>query len=369
MSIIALGLFLRLYRLEELMPFIGDQGWFYLSARDMILTGKVPLVGITSSHTWLHQGPLWTYFLGVTLWFSNFNPLSGGYLTVFLDLAAILIVYKICSVMFSKSLGIIATILYSVSPLIVFNSRFPYHTSPITLFTFLLIFFLYKWIEGKNIYFPLAVFTLGVLYNLELSIFPLWFAVIAILIYGFCKKKAFVKNLFKKKISLFTLLAFIPMLPIFIYDFTHSFYQTVGFAVWITYKSLNFFINSNEISFFNNEASMLGFLHYNIQKLLFFYNGKIAIVLFFASLFSFSYSLYKMFKNKSYKNAYLIVVYIEEYNLIGKGWLTDFKSYTMNYEYLAWWMGNNPVKDKRTVKIYVTEGSNKIEIQRSTDSL
>jgi len=28
------------------MPFIGDQGWFYLSARNMLVHGNIPLVGI-----------------------------------------------------------------------------------------------------------------------------------------------------------------------------------------------------------------------------------------------------------------------------------------------------------------------------------
>src|SRR5205085_6417561 len=53
---------------------------FYLSARDMLTQGTVPLVGIPSSRPWLHQGPWWTYILAISLWMGNFHPLAGVYL-------------------------------------------------------------------------------------------------------------------------------------------------------------------------------------------------------------------------------------------------------------------------------------------------
>src|SRR5689334_18999628 len=51
--ILALGFFLRVSNIFNTMPFLGDQAVFYLSARDMLLSGTVPLVGIESSHPWL----------------------------------------------------------------------------------------------------------------------------------------------------------------------------------------------------------------------------------------------------------------------------------------------------------------------------
>ena len=74
------ALFLRVFRLESQMMFIGDFAWFYLSARDLLLTHNIPLVGIASSQTWLYQGPLWTYMLAVVLKLFSFSPLSGGFL-------------------------------------------------------------------------------------------------------------------------------------------------------------------------------------------------------------------------------------------------------------------------------------------------
>src|SRR3990167_8267340 len=110
-GVILIGAYLRLYILPELMPFIGDQGWFYISARDMLLTGNIPLTGIASSHPWLHQGPFWTYILGIIV------------------------------------------------------SRIPYHTSLIPLLTLFYVYFLYKWVKGNVHYFPLAILMLSILYN------------------------------------------------------------------------------------------------------------------------------------------------------------------------------------------------------------
>lgn len=451
--ILAFGAYLRLYRLQELMPLIGDQGWFYLSARDMILTGNIPLVGITASHIWLHQGPLWTYMLSLILWLFNFNPISGAYFTAFLGIITILIIYITSSTLFSKNIGIVSAGLYATSPLIIMHSRFAYHTNLIPIFTILFILFLYKWINGKSIYFPLIIFILAVLYNLELATVSLWFALIGILIYGFLTKQKWLKNTCKKNILTLSIVSFvIPMLPILVYDISRGFPQTVGLAAWIVYRIL-------KLSFLTNDSGLLlWFFYNNIQRLLFLPDGRVAILLFITSLFLFFYSVYQMRKNKKYNIGYIIVAYIfiiagiglfvnqtpseaylpiflplaiiiqallifsilnkkrflylgilllilimlinsysiinneygyvknatnitltdrliaarkiinyangNKYNLIGKGWLNEFESYTMNYQYLTWWMGNAPVKENSKIKIYVTEENGRIIIDK-----
>ena len=44
-----------------------------------------------------------------------------------------------------------------------------------------------------------------------------------------------------------------------------------------------------------------------------------------------------------------------EYNLIGNGQGSQFKSFTMNYEYLLWWKGHPPVKKNVKLKIIIEE--------------
>lgn len=48
------------------------------------------------------------------------------------------------------------------------------------------------------------------------------------------------------------------------------------------------------------------------------------------------------------------------YNLVGRGELSDFKSFTMPYEYLLWWKGSPPTKEDVENKIIIWEKKNEI---------
>jgi len=452
---IILAAFLRLYKLEELMSFIGDQGWFYLSARDMLLTGNVPLVGIPSSHPWIHQGPLWTYILGIALWIGNFHPVSGAYLTAFLGIVTVFLVYKIGLLMFSRSVGLIAMVLYATSPLVVVSSRMAYHTSPIPLFTILFIWSVFKWIKGTPIHFPLAIFFLGILYSFELATSILWLFLGLVLGYGLWKRKFWAGQILTKKIIMLSVLGLlVSMMPIIIYDFQSGFPQTLKFVAWVGYKILGVFgiINSGTsfgdkslemISFFANQYRFLIFSQNGLAAFLIFIltigwtlksisksikskkfaAGKIILVLwillplaaFFVNktpsdayipllfpaiilvtAFSFelimrtkifrplaivvigfivTVNIYTLLSNKyfsvpTFKERIIVAEKIikyadgKKYDMVGKGIGSEFESFTMNYEYLTWWLGHGPVKNTEDLKIFVSESSNGIKIEK-----
>lgn len=234
--ILSIGTFLRFYKLSQLMPFIADQGWFYISARDMLISHTIPLVGITSSHIWLHQGALWTYILAIIFALFNFNPVIPAYFTALAGVLTILAVYFVSKKFFSIKIALISALLYSTSPLIITDSRMAYHTSLIPLFTILLIYSVYKWINGRKIFFPVSVFFLAMLYNQEIATFSLSTAFLLILILGIFKKKQWAR-IFNPRILIYSLAGFlIPMIPMIIYDFHHGFAQTLKFIIWTFYK-------------------------------------------------------------------------------------------------------------------------------------
>ncbi len=166
--IFILGLFLRLYLLSSTMPFIGDQAWFFLSARDALLTGRFPLLGITSSVTWLHQGSLYTYLLIPELALSHFHPVSGAIFTAFLSAVTIILCYFLGRIWFDSRGGLTAAFIFATSPLAIIHARMPYHTSPIPFFMALLLLFL-----SRRKYF-ISFLVLGLLYQLELVTVVLW---------------------------------------------------------------------------------------------------------------------------------------------------------------------------------------------------
>lgn len=310
--ILGLAAFLLFYRLSELMPFFADVAWYYIAARDMLLTGAVPLVGIPSSHPWLHQGAAWTYFLAGSFAATQFNPLVPGYLVATIGIFTVWLIYFLGKKMFSAGVGLFAAVLYATSPLILIHTRMPYHTNPISLLSMLFLFSLYKWVIGNKYCFPLCIFLLATLYNFEIATLPFLATLCLFLGYGIWKKKEYAMKLYDKKIVLYSFLGWlIPMLPMLLHDITHGFPQTLKVILWIGYRIARVFgfpdIHAGET--FPAGAPFLPFTTEKVQQLIFLPNEFIAILLFLGSVSFVGYLVYKTFKKKK-SDAALLVVFI-----------------------------------------------------------
>jgi 4-amino-4-deoxy-L-arabinose transferase-like glycosyltransferase len=276
----------------------------------MLTSGSIPLVGIASSHPWLHQGALWTYMLAPILWLFSYNPVSGAYLSITFFIVTIFLIYKLGAEMFSKSAGAIAAYLFATSPLIILNARAPYHTSPIPFFTLIFLYALYKWIHGNRYFFPLIIFILALLYNLEIATSVVTFVFLIIFIFGLLKKSLYARNVLQPRIIILSILAFIlPMFPMIVYDFGHGFPQTVKFVAWIGYKILTLFgyppLHADIPS--ADFKTVFQFLANNYQRLVYLPNSFVSSVL---ALLSFGYLiilLKKQFTNKKYDVSVLLL--------------------------------------------------------------
>lgn len=454
--ILAIGSYLRFDRLGELMSFIGDQGLFYLPARDMILYGIIPLVGPETSHPWIHHGALWTYVLAIILWIFRFDPVAPGYFIAVLGTATILLFYITLNSMFDKKTAILGSILYSTSPLIVMNARIPYHTSPIPFLVILLLFATYKWIKGNVWFFPIITFLLGVLYNHEITTFVFFITIGIILMFGFIKKEPWFRNILDKKLMLVSFISFlVPMIPFILYDISYGWRQTFGFLVWVVYRVVKFplsLIDQRFESTSSGPSTLAEFFSY-YQQLVFAPNSTLALIMLFLTgvfvvrfivsktkislshtlLFLFlsvgliglfihrvpieadtllispfiiiltTLSILWIFRNNfipvivciiiiSASNAFFLLstsfltegsggrITLRErleavekalsissgkpYNIVGKGDLSDFKSFTMPYEYLFWWKGQAPETRKVSLKIVIWEKGSEIFVYR-----
>ena len=235
-----LSFLLLFFKLSTLMPFIGDQAWFYLSARDVWEIGAVPLVGITSSHTWLHQGPLWTYLLAALLPLGKFNPILPAFFTVLVTQVTFVWFYIVAGEFFSRKAAFVATAFFATSPLVIMAARMPYHTTLIPTFCLMLLFVTFLWVRGNAKVFPLLFFFLAVLYNLELATVVLWLVPLLLLIYGFWLKAAWFSSVMNKKSLLLSFVfGVVPMIPILLYDSSHGFPQTIVYGGWIVARVLH----------------------------------------------------------------------------------------------------------------------------------
>lgn len=288
------SLFLRTWKLRQVMQFIADQGWFYLAARDMIVSGTIPLVGNYTSHPWLHHGPLWTYTLGILLYLFHFDPIAPAYFMGILGTITVGVFFTAVSRMFSLRVGVLSVLLYATSPLLVMNSRLPYHTSPIPLFVILLFFMTYLWINGKKYCFSVICFLLAVLYNHEITTFVFAIAIIMVFAYGVVKKKEWIKRTLSKKVIILSLVMFIiPMTPFIMYDVGHGYHQTLGFLAWVIYRIVKAplgLINNKYISSGSNPSTVSEFTSYYTQ-LIFQPSAMVSAVIGVASIFFTFWSL------------------------------------------------------------------------------
>ncbi|OGH11507.1 MAG: hypothetical protein A3B38_01725 [Candidatus Levybacteria bacterium RIFCSPLOWO2_01_FULL_36_13] len=306
LSAIAVATTIRLYKIDEYIPYYGDIGWFYLSARDALLTGSLPLVGITSSHLWLHQGPIWTYLVAFVFYIYKFNPIAPYVFTAVFDIFTLILIYKLVKQFFTKEAALIASLIYVFSPAIILSARAAYHTSLIPFFVALFIYSLFRWVNNKKFYFPLIIFSLVMLYNFELQTIVLSVVFIGVFVYGFVKKKDWYSGLHNAKILLFSLIAFIiPMLPIIIYDFKNGFPQTIVFLGWILYKILK--SASLSINMTNSFSQVFSFLNSSFQNIFFPHTNLIAsVVVAISTLFL----LLKTLKHKKLKKEFLLLLLI-----------------------------------------------------------
>ncbi|MBU3979527.1 glycosyltransferase family 39 protein, partial [Patescibacteria group bacterium] len=405
-----------------------------------------------SSHPWLHQGAFWTYILALGFFTLGYSPYTGAYISIFLDILAIFFMYKLGSLMFSQRLGIISSLLYAASPIVISSARMPYHTNPIPLLTLIFLWALYKWVKGDPKYFPVVILSLALLYNFEIAAFPLAIVFLIILFFGFCGKKKWAGAILTKKIGFYSTAAFlVPMLPMLIYDFGHGFPQTLRLLAWIGYKILVFFGYPPfhpEIAS-PNFTQMGYFIAGFTNRLIFLPNTYFAIILMVLSLGFFYKTLFDQFTAKKHKTSFVLLglvfiislagiiatkttseaylpilfptsifiiaiffdkllqkkyvltsfillliivimnaysVMMQEkgqsfydrlaaakkivsqaqgrrYNLIGRGEGSQFSSFTMNYEYLTWWLGHAPSKEQTDLQFIISEDKKGIKVK------
>ena len=232
--ILLISTFLNLYRIRDLMLFFGDAARDYLVAKDMIISGTIPLVGIPSSVVWLHQGPLSIYLIGLSFILSNFNPIAPAILYAILGVLGTYLVYKLGSLYFNSSVGLISALFYATSPLVVINARMPYHTSPIPVLASLFFILLHCLVSGNKKLLFLTFFIYGLLLQVELSNSVL--LLIIFIIYVINRKKVLSRDIFV------SVLGFLfGVLPFILYDLKNHFVYSIGFPLWTLNRVRLFF--------------------------------------------------------------------------------------------------------------------------------
>lgn len=148
--VLILAAFLRFYRLDSLMGFIGEQGRDYLISAEIITNHKIPgLVKIYSVPN-TSVGPFFYCFQAIALWIGNFNPVAPALMTSIMGLLSVILMYFIGRKLFNKFVGIYSAIFFAFSPLMVVFSRIPIHVNVFSFFLLVYTYLLIDFLKGKS---------------------------------------------------------------------------------------------------------------------------------------------------------------------------------------------------------------------------
>ena len=247
--ILGIGAFLRLYRIDEYMIFLADQGRDALVVRRLLVNADPILVGPGTSVGNMYLGPIYYYLMAPALWLANYSPVGPSVMVALLAIATIFFLWYFARRLFGVWGAAIAAILYAVSPTVVYLSLFSWNPNIMPFFALATIYSIWKfWREGKlgwiivagaSMGFVLQSHYLGLLLTPTLGAF--WFLT-------YLKVKKFENSKQFIKYSLYGLLAFaLLMSPLVLFDARHG---------WRNFLAMReFFLAGGGVSF-----SLISFL-------------------------------------------------------------------------------------------------------------
>ena len=222
--IIVIALFLRLYRINEYMTFLGDEGRDVRIVRDL-LRGNLVFIGPQTSIGNMYLGPLYYYLIAPSLFLSRLNPVGPAIFNALLGTLTVFLTYLFGKNWFGKQAGLLAALLFAVSPVAIIYSRSSWNPNPMPLFALISIWGIgevwqkksFKWLPWVGVAFALAL----QMHYLGLLLFPviflLWFFT-----YQKNKGDKTTTAVFFKKTLWGVILFLVLMSPLLLFDIKHQ---------------------------------------------------------------------------------------------------------------------------------------------------
>ena len=223
-AILAVGAFLRLYKIDEYMTFLGDEGRDAIVVRRLLVYFDPILVGPGTSIGNMYLGPLYYYLIAPSLLLAGFSPVGPSVFVALIGIVTVFLVWKIGREWFGKAAGAVAAFFYAISPTVIVYSRSSWNPNVMPFFALLCIYSVWKiWKEEKYKWF----IVLGISYAfclqshyLGLLLLPT-IGVFLFIKYLKLKKEKSLKPFMKNSIIGLILFLFL-MSPLVIFDARHG---------------------------------------------------------------------------------------------------------------------------------------------------
>ncbi len=236
--ILVVGAFCRLYKIDQYLTFLGDEGRDAIVVRNLLVNADPILIGPGTSIGSMYLGPLYYYFMAPFLFLANFSPVGPAIGVALLGVATIALVYVVTKRWFSVKAAYVAAGLYAISPTVIIFSRASWNPNIMPFFALLSIYSIwmawkeqkYKWLITLGISFAfvlqshylglLLLPAIGILYALN------WLRL---------RGKPQMKNFLLFSLLGILVFAFL-MSPLVIFDFRHNFINSQAVYKFFTVR-------------------------------------------------------------------------------------------------------------------------------------
>jgi 4-amino-4-deoxy-L-arabinose transferase-like glycosyltransferase len=148
------------------MTFLGDEGRDVLVVYN-ILHGHLTLLGPTSSVGGFFLGPIYYYFMTPFLWLFNYDPVGPAVMVALFGIATVWLIYIVGKDFFNAKVGLMAALIYAISPLVIVYSRSSWNPNPMPFFSLLILYSLYKALKRSSLKLFFAV---GILFGIAMQL-------------------------------------------------------------------------------------------------------------------------------------------------------------------------------------------------------
>lgn len=158
--------FLRLYRIDEYMTFLADEGRDALIVRDIVLGKSFPLVGPGTSIGGMHLGPLYYYLMAPPLALSRLSPVGPAVMVAVLGVLTVALLWWFGRRILGRAPALAMTALYALSPTVITYSRSSWNPNIMPFFALLALYGTWRvWRRGSPRWLPAIAVALAFALN------------------------------------------------------------------------------------------------------------------------------------------------------------------------------------------------------------
>lgn len=282
--ILIIGAFFRLYKIDEYMTFLGDEGRDVIIVRRFLTELHPPLIGPGTSIGNMYLGPLYYYMMAPALLLANFSPVGPAVQVAILGVITIFLVWFVGRIWFGKPAALIAAGLYAISPTVIIFSRSSWNPNIMPFFSLLSFYSIwkvwkhqeFKWLIVLGVSFAFVLQS----HYLGLFIVPTLLTFWLLTLVNIWKDK-FVKTKFIRY-SLFAILLFSMLMSfLLIFDIRHNFQNFSAVKA--------FFTNSKDIglpilTYFSKVGSIASMISSNLISAKNLFLSTVTLILFVSIL-------------------------------------------------------------------------------------